>query len=415
MVRPHNHDIDDDDEFIDLGQDPNDRLLALLDQAIDYRDRDLHNQSREDDGGGRDHICPGISCPFVELNGDSTFVCSVSGRCVGQQHVSSPFTAGITRGIDENGVRTGKQPAVRRASVRSHASMIFASQMAMATARTMIEKNVEMQPLTSTCCDEAATLAEARHANPPKRTRLSKAQGPKALTQEQIEELIRRAEAVLDELVRPAKPDNASCAAKANGKQGGAEKPLLAPESALTSYVRRCRMDGVVPCYNDMHDIVLNLLHKNVVEGRRRSARTQAAERSGRFSNVSRSAAGLVVALWRCACKCPHMRNVKRASDGFRAYAAGVFFSMRRGITLRNGICLIPECSLIADALPAFRSEDRSSPTHAAHVAAHHGVSALHKCISSVAEADMRYVFADAIYAAEVLKKEGGSGLHRHG
>ena len=24
-------------------------------------------------------------------------------------------------------------------------------------------------------------------------------------------------------------------------------------------------------------------------------------------------------------------------------------------------------------------------------------------------------VFADAIYAAEVLKKEGGSGLHRHG
>ena len=249
MTRPHNHDIDDDDEFIDLGQDPNDRLLALLDQAIDYRDRDLHNQSREDDGGGRDHICPGISCPFVELNGDSTFVCSVSGRCVGQQHVSSPFTAGITRGIDENGVRTGKQPAVRRASVRSHASMIFASQMAMATARTMIEKNVEMQPLTSTCCDEAATLAEARHANPPKRTRLSKAQGPKALTQEQIEELIRRAEAVLDELVRPAKPDNASCAAKANGKQGGAEKPLLAPESALASYVHRCRMDGVVPCY----------------------------------------------------------------------------------------------------------------------------------------------------------------------
>ena len=100
------------------------------------------------------------------------------------------------------------------------------------------------------------------------------------------------------------------------------------------------------------------------------------------------------------------MRDVKRASDGFRAYAAGVFFSMRRGVTLRNGICLIPKCMLIADALPAFRTGDRSSPTHTAHLAAHRGVSALHKCISSVPEADVRDFFADAIHAAEVLKKE---------
>ena len=76
---------------------------------------------------------------------------------------------------------------------------------------------------------------------------------------------------------------------------------------------------------------------------------------------------------------------------------------MRRGIFLDDGTMLVPRCKALSAALPMVRAAHRGTPTHAAHLSAHRGVSTLQRVISSIPEERVYIFFQPAIDAARAF------------
>ena len=363
-------------------------MTTMLDDETGAHARALR-QARALSRDPKVHEC-GDACPYREMNPDKTFCCSISGVCFGQQTCWDALAAGIVTGLDENGVRTcGRSTQPRRPHRRD---LHGASQSAMLAAAAFDETE-EVDGWTPAPRKRRATVG----CDPDGHTSKVIRRTPCEIEGDQMLVLRREAKETLDKLTTPKARAGAPSAPPLNGS--------TALHEALHSYIRRCQIAGCLPTLDDVHNIELNCRRDMVVARRRDAAHRKATFRSAEYMQLREFAATLAVALWRCALRTPYMRQAKRSVDNFRPFAAGVFFSMRRGVLLADGTSLVPRCAKLTDALPEVRAAHRGTVTHAVHLSAHKGVSTMQGCIKSVEKESATEFFAEAVCAAEMLER----------
>lgn len=323
------------------------------------------------------HRCDG-DCNFMILNSESTYTCSITGICYGQFTNNDPITAGVVQSMDENNICRGW--TANRST--SFSNPVNASKNAM-----MISESLDCTP-------------ESSSFRVPKRRRVSskdnKLHRIDFLSDDQKRVLHGEAEVILDRLM--CGKDSTSCVAPT------AMLPIPV-DVCMRAYIRRCQIGGTVPSINEIHNIELNNRKDRLANRTKDVAHRKAVHGSQDYIRVRELAATLAVTLWCGALRTPHMRRTRRTVDNFRPYAAGVFFSMRRGLLLHDGTILIPRCAQLADALPDIRVAPRGTAAHATHISAHKGVSTLQRCLKSITPGELRHMFIDAISTSKTISR----------
>ena len=138
----------------------------------------------------------------------------------------------------------------------------------------------------------------------------------------------------------------------------------------------------------------------------RACAYAQARNHDVKYLQTRCAAASLAAELWKIIRESPHMRQTRRTGDSFPPFAAYVFFGMKNGIHLQNGVCVVPRCRLISDAFPEVRSQHGSHKSHSNHLSAHKGGNIFARSIASMSTSEQRK-FETVGLLVEQLKKFG--------
>ena len=108
------------------------------------------------------------------------------------------------------------------------------------------------------------------------------------------------------------------------------------------------------------------------------------------------------------------MRDNKKGQDSFRPFAAGVLYSLKRGVYLEDGTCIVPELETLAAHLPALRSTQSTRQAKQLQSSSHRGICTLHRSITSIAEmepdeaAQVRQLLMDGARQAALLREMVG-------
>ena len=140
--------------------------------------------------------------------------------------------------------------------------------------------------------------------------------------------------------------------------------------AAIRKYVKRCAAGE-----SELNLDVLNnvVIHANAfvreqrtaaAEWRAAAASAAASSASARTSRTDAVFSGqiriqlsqLIVSLWRASCLTKHFQSAKKGSDSFKPFAAGILYSLKRGLYLDDGTCVVPALEELAAHLPALRS-----------------------------------------------------------
>ncbi len=158
---------------------------------------------------------------------------------------------------------------------------------------------------------------------------------------------------------------------------------------ALRRYVNSCA-DGTQRLnLSVLHDVCV---HANafVATKLRESAESNKARKLGAAQQgpVRSLLARLSASLWLAISRTPHMIGLRRGGDSFRPFVAGVLYSMKRGLYLDDGVCLIPELPTLAAHLPALRGAQTTDTAKQLHSQSHRGIASIHRSISSIKALD---------------------------
>ena len=184
-------------------------------------------------------------------------------------------------------------------------------------------------------------------------------------------------------------------------------------EVALRRYIRSCASGADRFCLEGVHNVMIAC---NEFVRKQRSMAAEAADAAARprrgaaFSGQVRKAISeLIVTLWRAASATPHMHSGKKGADSFRPFAAGILYSLKRGLHLKNGLCIVPAIEALSSHLPALRSSQSTAASRQLQSSSHRGICGFHRSISSLesvtaeeAEPALR-LFSDAARQAAYL------------
>ena len=168
-------------------------------------------------------------------------------------------------------------------------------------------------------------------------------------------------------------------------------------QSALNKYLREMNESGRQPLMDDIHNISLAVQEVvSTTQQRLKGARTAEAERfkSIRFREV---VSRLAVSLWRGACQTPYMGKARRGGDSFRPFCIGVYYSLKRGLTLSDGTVLVPAFELFQHALPSAKEIASNPASKALHASSHRGLCSIHRCIASIDIETQHVIFGPAL------------------
>jgi len=319
------------------------------------------------------------------------------------------IAAGHVLSLDENGVPSSAQECARRKRFSNTRNIVDASEFAFYSAT----------PGTSEQDDDAFIAygikqaeSQRQHALAVRRRRekdkhLRRCRTSKRdIARVDMESLVKEAMAMFDRLMKHESPrasDQKGLPAKrlAYENNDGASAPGGVD---IREYVEWCHSHGEDVDLEKVHGMLRQHDATMLMKKRRNLMQHEYAKHTHWYRSLREHISRLAVCLWKCAVTSPYMSTEKRASDNFRPFVAGVFFSIKRGVKLKNGVVIIPRCLAIASALPQTRVTSRHSIKHQLHLSAHRGVCTLHKCIRSVCGDDEPTVFfGDAIHLARVL------------
>lgn len=174
--------------------------------------------------------------------------------------------------------------------------------------------------------------------------------------------------------------------------------------AALKKYLKTTLSSGGAPSLDDVHNIAL-AVDAVITAEKRKMVDAAACGRGGRIASISfrQRAAALAVALWTGACKTTYLSKARRGADSFKPFCAGVFYAMKRGLTLPDGTVLVPKCAEFADALPAARAAATDQVSKSLHAASHRGLCTIHRAIAATAHdaQSAKQLFAEAVRAAK--------------
>ena len=351
------------------------------------------------------HVCKGPRCPFVELNADKCFVCSVSGFVFSALTIREDFSTGRRASSSNPDDHAGEPVGGSWRSKRDIAGASAAAYNAVSEMEGVGEWAVE--PSTAPVIHGAASTKvikrgarcvddEDEAQAPSKRTRVVHG----ACDRERFRELQEDAEATLGKLVAFEKRVE-SKASKRDARL--ADKSALF-EIALKRYTKECLASGVAPSLDAVHNIALAAARVAAEEKRK------AALEGGRNAlllkvRMREQVSSLAVCLWQASCKTPYMssKSTRKGVDSFRPFCSGAFYALKRGVSLADGTVVVPACAALAEALPALRSTAVGSAAKALHASSHRGLCTLHRAISSCTVEEAAILYADCARLAGQL------------
>lgn len=339
------------------------------------------------------HACFGQQCKHVRLNQDNHYVCSLSGQVVGVMHAreSEPGWTGRSTGSsnpdDLAGLPMGgwvKRRDMYAASVSAYRNAHTISDAEIAPLPPTVPATAPTIKRGALCVDEEPDVNAV-----PKKTRSSRKEN---WTREAIDKLAGEALSVIDKLfiakLKPVKSEPAPDPRLQNLE--------FVKRLALRKYVKRCA-DG--ECVLNM-DVLSNvIIHANEFVREQRAAaasrldllalstaakkqRTHAVF-SGQIRN---QLSQLIVSLWRASCLTKHFMSAKKGSDSFRPFAAGILYSLKRGLYLVDGTCVVPVLDELAAHLPALRSASSTPAAKQLQSSSHRGICSIQRALTSISQ-----------------------------
>ena len=94
----------------------------------------------------------------------------------------------------------------------------------------------------------------------------------------------------------------------------------------------------------------------------------------------------LIVSLWHALCLTKHFKAAKKGSDSFQPFAAGILYSLKRGLYLADGTCVVPALDELSAHLPALRSASSTPAAKRLQSSSHRGICSIQRALTSIAE-----------------------------
>jgi hypothetical protein len=412
--------MQNDDEDFDGGACSMDDIFDMMRQARERQSQEIAWATSEDRST---HVCMGSSCPFAESNSDGDIVCRISGAVLSRCIVDNPFDRMTAHNCDDDGVsyrRKGDKSIHRR--IDNAAASRAAHRCAETLKDEVGEASSERSLLwgSSTIAAAAVVPNSVQKPNSSKYAKMTpirkcRQQLPRKITLAQVmhQQAIEVIESLTSNMRRKQTLKSicvpATSASSIRPCQDCSETDVFL--ATATKYVRRCRLDGRPIRLNEIHNIELNVKLAMQLHAKQSNAHKSAVEKTKNYIRLRDLAAQLSVTLWVCLIHNSNSKTRRKPGDGFRPFAAGVFFSFRRGFTLKDGTVLIPKCDALAQALPIVRSEHTDRKSHANHLSAHRGVRTLHRCICNMSDGEAQTVFGPAIKAAKSMRSTSAASI----
>lgn len=353
------------------------------------------------------HVCHGVHCEHAEVAPDRSIVCTLTGRVVGVEHrrESDPSWTGRSTSSsnpdDHAGTPVGgwaKKRDMMAASARAWTlanSFGDADRASIATgylgeaargppsssssrsSSKRAARCVDVEDVKVPTGGERATAARATVMGTGTEVAVAVATHGAAYEKLAVEALA----VITSLLVADATPAQFVDARLLNID--------FVRQLALRRYVKACA-DGTQRLnLNVLHDVCV---HANafVATKLRESAEANKARKLGAAHQgpVRSLLARLSASLWLAISQTPHMIGLRRGGDSFRPFVAGVLYSMKRGLYLDDGACLIPELPSLAAHLPALRGAQTTDTAKQLHSQSHRGIASIHRSISSIKALD---------------------------
>jgi hypothetical protein len=438
--------LDEDDEiFKRMFANTNGRLRTGKSVCIDLPCGDVH-------------VCFGTQCPHAEVTAEKSIVCKLTGRVVGIEHNREQEAGWTGRSVgsanpdDTAGTPVGGWVKRRDMFAASSAAFQMARSFGDADQRsiqnytplpTRTPKPSDRLPAKrgALCVDDGASPAS------PSANRRQRTARRETWTRDSIEKLGSVAATVVKDLfivdeesVPPAAVAQQTANASKSPTPPTPPKPVqqdcdprlqnldFVRALALRRYVKACTLGTQRLNMSVIHDVCIHA--NSFVRAQRKRAEAMAAAVTTTASGASSVVVGhksrraacyqgpvrnllarLIVTLWHAACLTPHMRENRRGNDSFRPFAAGVLYSLKRGVYLEDGTCVVPELDSLAVHLPALRSTYSTPAAKQLQSSSHRGICSLHRSIASIGTMDsgeavqVHQLLSDAARQAALLRE----------
>lgn len=343
------------------------------------------------------HACFGMQCRHVRLCQENQYVCGVSGRVVGVEHAGDPDPGWTGRSrTSANPDDTAGTPVggwMKRRDM--YAASVAAYKMAGQLSDAEIQPVVALMPAPTApavkrgalCVDESPDGSAA-----PKKARSLRKE---SWSRDAIDKLAKEAVGVIDKLfiatpkAQPSEPP----------PDPRLQNLEFVKAAAVRKYVKRCAAGE-----SELNLDVLNnvVIHANAFVREQRAAAaawrdaaaaaaSSASARNARtnavFSGQIRNQLSqLIVSLWRASCLTKHFQSAKKGSDSFKPFAAGILYSLKRGLYLDDGTCVVPALEELAAHLPALRSASSTPAAKQLQSSSHRGICSIQRALTSISE-----------------------------
>ncbi len=426
-------DIDDMDEndaaFQAMFANANGRLRRGKPTYIDMPDGDVH-------------VCYGMQCPHAEVTKEKQIVCTLTGRVVGVEHSREQEAGWTGRSVGSaNPDDTAGTPVggwVKRRDMFAASSQAWQMAKSFGDADQKTAQQYVPPPPTrpakthdrvpakrgALCVDDGASPTS------PSANRRQRTARRETWTRDSIEKLTSVAAAVVNDLFivdeESGPPSAQTRPSPSTDRDPRMQNLDFVRMLALRRYVQSCARGLERLNLSVLNDVCI---YANAfVRGQRKraeeaakavasSATTSASGSKGRRQSacyqgpVRSLIAQLIVTLWHAACLTPHMCDNRKGNDSFRPFAAGVLYSLKRGVYLEDGTCVVPELDSLAVHLPALRSTHSTPAAKQLQSSSHRGICSLHRSIASIAAMDpdeavqVHQLLSDAARQAALLRE----------
>ncbi len=381
------------------------------------------------------HVCYGAQCPHAEVTKEKQIVCTLTGRVVGVEHSREQEAGWTGRSVGSaNPDDTAGTPVggwVKRRDMFSASAQAWQMAKSFGEADQKTLQTYVPPPTRPTRAPErtpakrgALCVDDSESPASPSANRRQRTGRRETWTQDAIEKLTIVAATVVNDLFIVDDEQGTSAApSKAAPSEEKRDPRLQNLEFVRTLALRRY----VKACVNGLQRLNLNVLndvciHANafVRAERAEASNVSAANETGNKGKrrgacyqgpVRHLIARLIVTLWHAACLTPHMRDDRKGNDSFRPFAAGVIYSLKRGVYLENGTCVVPELETLAAHLPALRSSYSTAQAKQLQSSSHRGICTLHRSMTSMSNMEpeeaeqVSQLLTDAARQAALLRE----------
>ena len=377
------------------------------------------------------HVCYGAQCPHAEVTKERQIVCTLTGRVVGVEHSREQEAGWTGRSVGSaNPDDTAGTPVggwVKRRDMFNASSQAWQMARSFGEADQAPAKSYVPPPMRpakpaervptkrgALCVDVGGF--DGTPSSPPAHRR-QRAGRRETWTRDAVEKLMMEAHGqVINKLFIVDDETPTAQSSPLMARDPRLQNLEFVRSLALRRYVKAC-ISGVQRLnLNVLNDVCI---HTNAfVRAERQLAETASASNSKSKQQsacyqgpVRNLIARLIVGLWHAACLTPHMRDDRKGNDSFRPFAAGVLYSLKRGVYLEDGTCVVPELETLAAHLPALRSTYNTPQAKQLQSSSHRGICTLHRSITSIAEMDpdeaaqVRQLLMDAARQAALLRE----------